>query len=492
MPGEVWAQSDIPRLYCCNGDPKCSSARTCTTNGNVLTISAGMGYFDRDCNYSSVDTKSTGLNVLEARLIEYDAAGKIIPNPVTGENGTWILENDLQYCTPSRPEHLGVNCTSTGFNCQSNFSTRTVECTLDLSKAICWRQKDYQDGDEDMCYGPWQKNPKTRRIEVNLVYDDLSRQMCCESTYCYFCSCVLSAAPTATPTPTRTPTPSLSLPNCYNLTGPSKLCTGVEGYYEADFYSPEGNLRGRIGEGDYRIFADQTSGGNSLRVGGSWSSSIPGNYLLTCRAWNDAIAECRYVDHVTVPPVYTCKGPTNYMWVNVSDCATPTATPTKKPTPTPTPDTSTGYVNFRVSPWGMINHPELQIQYGYINSASTAQDLMKKTTLVYDEDYLGQLSMLPGTYRIQLRLPRHLPVVFDGVSVGKGENSEDWRNKVILGGNVLADNVIDIFDLAMVVENLDATGEPTALQADVDYDGRVTIFDLAQVVENLDARGEEL
>ncbi len=107
--------------------------------------------------------------------------------------------------------------------------------------------------------------------------------------------------------------------NCSNLQGPTSLTVGETGTYSANFFSVDGDLRGRIGINDFTIIADQTSAGTNLTVSGTWTPTQAGEYLVSCRSWRDGIAECRYADHVDGPPRYACEGPNNYMTVTVSD-----------------------------------------------------------------------------------------------------------------------------------------------------------------------------
>ncbi len=135
-----------------------------------------------------------------------------------------------------------------------------------------------------------------------------------------------SGGPTATPTP-------IPIPNCMNLSGPSTLTAGQKGTYTADFSSPQGNLSGEIfaGQNGTGVWypGNKAISGNSGSLSFDWTPTAAGTYDVLCRAWNDAIAECRgKADYVSGPPVYTCAGPNSSMVVTV---VAPTATPTPGP-----------------------------------------------------------------------------------------------------------------------------------------------------------------
>jgi len=124
-----------------------------------------------------------------------------------------------------------------------------------------------------------------------------------------------------TPTPTVNP-----IPNCFNLSGQQTLVLGETGNYSANFFSAQGNLSGEIyvtSPFQERIIFSNISG-TSGRLSGDWTPEAIGSYTVSCRAWNDAIAECRPAELVDGPPRYPCRGPNGQMTVNV---LAPTVTP---------------------------------------------------------------------------------------------------------------------------------------------------------------------
>lgn len=116
---------------------------------------------------------------------------------------------------------------------------------------------------------------------------------------------------------------TVPVPNCKNISGPTTLQVGETGTYSADFFSPQGELVGKIGvdtgNNNFEVIAHQSSANNNLSASGDWTPQEVGIYLVTCRAWNDGRAECRYPDHVDQEPRYPCEGPNHYLEVNVID-----------------------------------------------------------------------------------------------------------------------------------------------------------------------------
>ena len=112
--------------------------------------------------------------------------------------------------------------------------------------------------------------------------------------------------------------PTSSIPNCYNLSGPSSIILGDSGTYSANFTSAQGNLSGQIFYDNYQSIKQQACAGTSCSLSGSWTPAAAGTYTVYCRAWNDGIAECRPPSLVDGPPRYPCDGPTYQMSVNVT------------------------------------------------------------------------------------------------------------------------------------------------------------------------------
>ncbi len=186
--------------------------------------------------------------------------------------------------------------------------------------------------------------PTSINITQNPLTPTPIYNLCGNGTYCnygYYCclsgtACcpVGSLSPTGNGGPTATPTP-IPVPNCMNLSGPSTLTAGQKGTYTADFSSPQGNLSGEIfaGQNGTGVWypGNKAISGNSGSLSFDWTPTAAGTYDVLCRAWNDAIAECRgKADYVSGPPVYTCAGPNSSMVVTV---VAPTATPTPTPGP---------------------------------------------------------------------------------------------------------------------------------------------------------------
>ena len=104
------------------------------------------------------------------------------------------------------------------------------------------------------------------------------------------------------------------IPNCSNLTGPTEIPIGVNSSFTADFYSPMGNLGAQIFHNNMVGMAMQAVSTNPQNVTGTWIPNAAtdgvGNTTVSCRAWNDGIAECRPPAFVDGWPRAACVGPT--------------------------------------------------------------------------------------------------------------------------------------------------------------------------------------
>ncbi|OGI16090.1 hypothetical protein A3K63_02355 [Candidatus Micrarchaeota archaeon RBG_16_49_10] len=138
-----------------------------------------------------------------------------------------------------------------------------------------------------------------------------------------------------------------TVPNCSNLSGPSQITLGLSGTYTATFSSSQGNLQGEIvasqnGSSSLVWFpGSRVISGTEGTLSYVWTPTKIGTYDLFCRAWNDAIAECRgNPNYVDGPPRYPCIGPNSSMTVEVVPTST-TTTSTTTTSPTTVPQTTT-------------------------------------------------------------------------------------------------------------------------------------------------------
>lgn len=124
------------------------------------------------------------------------------------------------------------------------------------------------------------------------------------------------------------------IPNCSlkSSTIPVELTVGQEATFWADFSSPQGDLRGQVFRDNFtslgctgcdtslsyttKLFGTSNTGSHSW----TWTPTAAdaGTHTISCRAWNDARAECRPQSLVDGPPRYACLGPNSQMNVNVS------------------------------------------------------------------------------------------------------------------------------------------------------------------------------
>jgi len=184
----------------------------------------------------------------------------------------------------------------------------------------------------------------------------------------------------------------------------------------------------------------------------------------------------------------------------------PTSTPTPEPTPTPrppisaptleptpTPQADRGNFIFTVLLEGMVDKPPvLEFKVDILKDEEKTSQLVQATH--YDGGvYKGAIFNLePGTYDFVIKPPRHLSGKFSQVNISKGETYSAELAGILLAGDICgptgkSNNLIDIFDITLIVEEFDQVNSP----ADVDYDGKVTVFDITYVVGNFDKKGEE-
>ena len=117
--------------------------------------------------------------------------------------------------------------------------------------------------------------------------------------------------------------PGNPIPNCSNISGPSTLTLGESGTYSADFFSEQGSLGGSIFYNNLNRIEYRDLPGTNGSFSTEWQPSAEGTYNVCCRAWNNAIAECRPPDLVDGPPRYDCQGPNYCMTVNVAKSLLP-------------------------------------------------------------------------------------------------------------------------------------------------------------------------
>jgi hypothetical protein len=152
--------------------------------------------------------------------------------------------------------------------------------------------------------------------------------------------------PTPPPSPPPPTPPPPTVPNCYNVDGPASLVLGQPGTYSADVYSPGSALSGELNWFDgtiHRILYWDFTPPYAI-ISTSWNPPAAGTYSVCCRAWNDAIAECRPASFGGIGGVVSaCAGPNTCKTVVVTTPAptTPPTPPPSPPPPTPTIPTPT-------------------------------------------------------------------------------------------------------------------------------------------------------
>lgn len=321
------------------------------------------------------------------------------------------------------------------------------------------------------------------------------------------------------------------VPNCKNLTGPSVLEVGQTGTYAAEFYSPQGSLRGRIGVNQFDIIANDTTDQNNLSLSGDWTPQEAGTYLVSCRAWNDGIAECRYADHVDREPRYPCEGPDNYLQVEVVEELT--ATPTQAPSaegitlkislsgvPRIEKDEQGQIANLfhpeehgqEISAWitlenesGNKSNP-FQKSFEYISSATGGYyQTIEPLTQVPAGNYNF---LIKGPLHRQMRMCRNGQTSLeqcettDLVEVAEGQSMTlDFSGSPLQAGdtpihgsdNDQQDGVVNGLDYSFVLDCLGKQTDPACVaRADFDYSGKVTNYDLFLLMLTLSSAADEV
>lgn len=169
----------------------------------------------------------------------------------------------------------------------------------------------------------------------------------------------------------------------------------------------------------------------------------------------------------------------------------PSPTPTLIPTPTHAPQT--GDLSFQLTLEGVVNPPQILETSLIISKDGQQETQTAQLQSLGGVSYQGQVFNLePGSYDLTVKPTGYLSIKLSGVNVSEGETQAYEGSKTLLTGDIsgpegIPNNLIDIFDIALVVEEFDQTNS----SADIDHDGKVTIFDITYIVANFDQRGEE-
>lgn len=95
-----------------------------------------------------------------------------------------------------------------------------------------------------------------------------------------------------------------------------------------------------------------------------------------------------------------------------------------------------------------------------------------------------------GTYTVTIKGPTHLERVFTGVVLNSGNNSQDFSAQILKAGDLVNDDVLDIFDYNAIIADFGPRMPVGGSPADFDRDNDVDIFDYNFLVGNFGDSGE--
>lgn len=105
--------------------------------------------------------------------------------------------------------------------------------------------------------------------------------------------------------------------------------------------------------------------------------------------------------------------------------------------------------------------------------------------------YSGTVTNItPGAYDVYIKSWVHLQKKFANITLNPGANTRDFSNIILLTGDAINNNRIDIYDYNKVVEHFGPRMPPEGSVADFDLDGDVDIFDYNYLVGNFNQVGD--
>lgn len=170
-----------------------------------------------------------------------------------------------------------------------------------------------------------------------------------------------------------------------------------------------------------------------------------------------------------------------------------TPTPTSIPSPTPTPEPGKAHLTFKIKFQGISSQkPTKSVS---IILKQEGQEKYKFENIGIDSDQSGiytgkMMNITAGAYNFFIKGWAHLQKKFEGVTFVEGENTKDWSTAVLLAGDAVENNKIDIFDYNKIVEHFGSRMPAGGSPADFDLDGDVDIFDYNFLVANFGKTGD--
>ena len=169
---------------------------------------------------------------------------------------------------------------------------------------------------------------------------------------------------------------------------------------------------------------------------------------------------------------------------------TPSPFPEITATPTPSPQPDQGQLVFKIKLPGVKGKDKRQAVNVTLKSTTGEVEKEAMTTITSNQEgiFTGTITNLsPGLYNIYLKPEIHLQRKFNLVEIKPGKNLFDWRQIKFIPGDFNNDNVLNVLDLALILQQYKILNTPVNSQNkkyDVNLDGVINITDIALVMQN--------
>jgi len=160
-------------------------------------------------------------------------------------------------------------------------------------------------------------------------------------------------------------------------------------------------------------------------------------------------------------------------------------TPTLTPSPTPTSAPNTGNLDLRIRLPGIASgeNKRQSLKVKLIKEAV----VVKEETITITSDpvgtFHGLISNIPvGVYDIYLKGWAHLQKKISGISITPDNFIQDWATTPLIAGDFDNNNILDIFDLALLIQqytDLEVPITPQNQIYDINLDNIINILDIA-------------
>jgi len=151
------------------------------------------------------------------------------------------------------------------------------------------------------------------------------------------------------------------------------------------------------------------------------------------------------------------------------------------------PTTTTGF-NFKLKILPEVNqNQEKDIQVILIKQGGGEEVKTTKIKAGSQSIFEGRIgNILPNVYDVYLKPESFLQRKIESIEIDEGENSFDWTKINFIAGDFDNNNVLDIFDLSMLLQqytNLQVPVNPQNKKFDINLDNTINIFDIALVLQ---------